>query len=81
VIAEAKRIGIKLIILLVNNWDDYGGKKQYVDWARSKGEVVSSNDDFYRNPVIKEFYKNHVKVKKIQINQNLYISSLISQDS
>ncbi|EFH61078.1 hypothetical protein ARALYDRAFT_478424 [Arabidopsis lyrata subsp. lyrata] len=27
VIAEAKRVGIKLIIPLVNNWDDYGGKK------------------------------------------------------
>ncbi|BAB01021.1 (1-4)-beta-mannan endohydrolase-like protein [Arabidopsis thaliana] len=67
-IAEAKRVGIKLIIPLVNNWDDYGGKKQYVDWARSKGEMVSSNDDFYRNPVIKEFYKNHVKTMLNRVN-------------
>ncbi|AEE77650.1 Glycosyl hydrolase superfamily protein [Arabidopsis thaliana] len=67
-LAEAKRVGIKLIIPLVNNWDDYGGKKQYVDWARSKGEMVSSNDDFYRNPVIKEFYKNHVKTMLNRVN-------------
>ncbi|KAG7580997.1 Glycoside hydrolase family 5 [Arabidopsis suecica] len=68
VIAEAKRVGIKLIIPLVNNWDDYGGKKQYVDWARSKGEKVSSIDDFYRNPLVKQFYKNHVKTMVNRVN-------------
>ncbi|CAL9220340.1 unnamed protein product [Arabidopsis halleri] len=68
VIAEAKRVGIKLIIPFVNNWDDYGGKKQYVDWGKSKGQKVSSVDDFYRNPLVKQFYKNHVKTMVNRVN-------------
>lgn len=32
VIAKAAQYDIKLIIPLVNNWDDYGGMNQYVEW-------------------------------------------------
>ncbi len=32
VIYKAKQNSIKLIIPLVNNWDDYGGMNQYVEW-------------------------------------------------
>src|ERR1044072_9095008 len=62
VISEARRHGIKLILSLVNNYDSFGGKKQYVDWARSKGQYLTSDDDLFRNPVVKGFYINHVKV-------------------
>ncbi|EOA29661.1 hypothetical protein CARUB_v10015594mg [Capsella rubella] len=68
VISEAKRVGLKMIIPLVNNWSDYGGKKQYVDWAKSKGEKVSSDDDFYTNSLTKQFYKNHVKTIVNRVN-------------
>ncbi|RZC88372.1 hypothetical protein C5167_016173 [Papaver somniferum] len=61
VISEAKRNGIYLILSLVNNYDDYGGRKQYVQWARDKGQYLQSDDDFYTNPLTREFYKNHVK--------------------
>ncbi|OMO84432.1 Glycoside hydrolase, family 5 [Corchorus olitorius] len=61
VIAEARRYGIKLILSLVNNYESFGGKKQYVNWARSQGQYLTSDDDFFRNPVVKGFYKNHVK--------------------
>ncbi|KAG8377821.1 hypothetical protein BUALT_Bualt08G0073500 [Buddleja alternifolia] len=57
VIYEAGKYGIKLILSLVNNYEDYGGKKQYVDWARN----VSSDDDFFTNSVVKGYYKNHIK--------------------
>lgn len=63
VIAEARRFGIKLVLSLVNNYESFGGKKQYVNWARNQGHYLSSDDDFFRNPVVKGFYKNHVKVK------------------
>lgn len=62
VIAEARRYRIKLILSLVNNYESFGGKKQYVNWARSRGQYLSSVDDFFRNPVVKGYYKNHVKV-------------------
>jgi len=32
VVAEAKRSSIRLVLPLVNNWDDYGGMNQYVRW-------------------------------------------------
>ncbi|KAI3986839.1 hypothetical protein MKX01_007355 [Papaver californicum] len=61
VISEAKKYQIKLILSLVNNYENFGGKKQYVEWARNQGQYLSSEDDFYTNPVVKGFYKNHVK--------------------
>lgn len=61
VVAEARRNGIKLVLSLVNNYESFGGKKQYVNWARSQGQYLTSDDDFFRNPVVKGFYKNHVK--------------------
>lgn len=62
VVSEAKKYGIKLVLSLVNNYEDFGGKKQYVEWAKSKGESISSEDDFFTNSVVKGFYKNHIKV-------------------
>ena len=62
VIHEAKRHGIKLILSLVNNYEDYGGKNQYVKWARDQGQNITSDDDFFSNPLVKGFYKKHVNV-------------------
>lgn len=61
-VAEARKYGVYLILTLVNNWDDYGGKKQYVQWARDGGQSLNNNDDFFTNPVVKGYFKNHVKV-------------------
>ncbi|KAK9134156.1 hypothetical protein Syun_013486 [Stephania yunnanensis] len=68
VISEAGKHGIKLILSLVNNYNDYGGKAQYVQWARNAGVSVSGDDDFYTNPTLKEYYKNHVKKVLTRIN-------------
>ncbi|XP_047314845.1 mannan endo-1,4-beta-mannosidase 7 [Impatiens glandulifera] len=61
VIAEARRYGIKLILSLVNNYDSFGGKKQYVNWARNQGQYLQSEDDFFRNPVVRSYFKNHIR--------------------
>ncbi|KAI4339891.1 hypothetical protein MLD38_024777 [Melastoma candidum] len=61
VVSEAKNHGIKLVLSLVNNWVEFGGKKQYVAWGKAQGQTVSADDDFFTNEVIKGFYKNHVK--------------------
>ncbi|GMN29395.1 hypothetical protein TIFTF001_002423 [Ficus carica] len=60
VVAEAGKHGIKLILSLVNNYESFGGKKQYVNWARSHGQYLTSDDDFFKNSVVKTYYKNHV---------------------
>ncbi|CAN1835569.1 Mannan endo-1,4-beta-mannosidase 7 [Linum perenne] len=61
VVSEAKKYGIKLVLSLVNNYEQFGGKKQYANWARSQGQSISSDDDFFSNSVTKGFYKNHIK--------------------
>ncbi|XP_052188694.1 mannan endo-1,4-beta-mannosidase 7-like [Diospyros lotus] len=61
VVSEARKYGVRLILSLVNNYENFGGKKQYVEWARSQGQNLASDDDFFTNSVVKQFYKNHIK--------------------
>ena len=63
VIVEAKKRGLYLILSLVNNWDAFGGKKQYVQWARDKGHYLGSDDDFFTSSITQRFYMNHVNVR------------------
>jgi len=63
VLSEARKHGIKMILSLVNSYDSFGGRKQYVQWAREQGQSIGSDDEFFTNPVVKGFYKNHIKVK------------------
>lgn len=55
-IYKAGQEGIKLVIPLVNNWDDFGGMNQYVKWFQA-----GSHDHFYTDPRIKTAYKNYVR--------------------
>ncbi|KAM3731022.1 hypothetical protein ACB098_12G130700 [Castanea mollissima] len=61
VISESRKYGLPLILSLVNNFADFGGRKQYVQWARESGQTLKNDDDFYTNTVVKQYYKNHVK--------------------
>ncbi|XP_057793145.1 LOW QUALITY PROTEIN: mannan endo-1,4-beta-mannosidase 1-like [Salvia miltiorrhiza] len=61
VISEARKYGIRLILSFVNNYNDFGGKAQYAEWARNAGAQVNGDDDFYTNPLIKDYYKNHIR--------------------
>ncbi|RWW02143.1 hypothetical protein BHE74_00054777, partial [Ensete ventricosum] len=62
VISEANKYGIYLVLSLANNFESFGGRTQYIQWARDEGRNLSSDDDFYRDEVVKRFYKNHVTV-------------------
>ncbi|KAB1999079.1 hypothetical protein ES319_D12G136300v1, partial [Gossypium barbadense] len=62
VVAEAKKFKIHLILSLVNNFKDFGGKGKYVQWAKQRGQDLENEDDFYTNSLVKEYYKNHVKM-------------------
>ncbi|KAJ0733308.1 putative mannan endo-1,4-beta-mannosidase [Helianthus annuus] len=68
VVAEARKYGIRLILSFVNHFKDFGGRPQYVEWARKSGVQVSSYDDFYTNPIVKGYYKNHVQRVITRIN-------------
>ncbi|KAJ0051649.1 hypothetical protein Pint_00727 [Pistacia integerrima] len=49
------------LLPLVNNYNDYGGRQQYVKWVTERGQSLKNEDEFYTNHVVKEYYKNHVK--------------------
>ncbi|XP_074577803.1 mannan endo-1,4-beta-mannosidase 1-like [Curcuma longa] len=68
VVSEAKRYGIKLILSFVNNYDSFGGKKQYVQWGREQGQFIASDDEFFTNPVVRGFYKNHIRTVLTRVN-------------
>lgn len=61
-ISEARKYGVQLILSLVNNWKDYGGKHQYVQWASERGQDIKNDDDFFTHPLVKQYYKDHIKV-------------------
>lgn len=68
VVSEAGKYNIRLILSLVNNYDSFGGKKQYVQWARDQGQNIGSDDEFFTNLVVKGFYKNHVQTVLTRVN-------------
>ncbi|KAK6792945.1 hypothetical protein RDI58_012026 [Solanum bulbocastanum] len=76
-IHEAGKNGIKLILSLVNNYNDFGGKNQYVNWAKSQGQSLTSEDDFYTNSVVKGYFKNHIKAV---VTRNNSISGIAYKD-
>ncbi|KAL2903789.1 Mannan endo-1 4-beta-mannosidase 6 [Bienertia sinuspersici] len=47
---------IRLILSLVNNWNDYGGKAQYVKWGKDAGLNLSFDDDFFSDSTLKTYY-------------------------
>ena len=62
-IVEARKNRIRLILSLVNNLNAFGGKNQYVKWAQEAGVNVSYSDDsFFSNPTVKDYYKAYIKV-------------------
>lgn len=55
VLYAAGQAGIKLVIPLTNNWRDFGGMDQYVRWRGGQ-----FHDDFYTDPVIRNWYKDWI---------------------
>lgn len=54
-VQKAGQLGIKLVIPLVNNWQDFGGMDQYVRWRGGQ-----FHDDFYTDPTIRQWFKNWI---------------------
>lgn len=63
VVEQAARHGLKLVITLVNRWDDFGGMRWYVDQTGG-GNI----DEFYRRNETKEAYKNYVRHVVTRVN-------------
>ncbi|KAJ3676505.1 hypothetical protein LUZ60_003917 [Juncus effusus] len=68
VVNEARKYKIRLILSLANNWEGYGGKKQYVNWGKDAGLNLTSDDDFFTDPTIKGYFKNQIKTILTRVN-------------
>ncbi|CAM8897619.1 unnamed protein product [Rhodiola kirilowii] len=68
VVSEAKKYKIRLVLSLVNNWDAYGGKPQYVKWGKDAGLNLTSDDDFFSDPTLKGYYKANVQTILNRVN-------------
>lgn len=71
-IGKAGQLGIRLVLVLVNNWPDYGGMQQYVKWFLdlpddSYGDAVN-HDLFYSTPAIVDAYKAYAKYVTHRLN-------------
>ena len=55
VIAKAGQLGLRLIIPLTNNWNDFGGMDQYVRWRGGQ-----YHDEFYTDATIRVWYKDWI---------------------
>eukprot|EP01100_Stratorugosa_tubuloviscum_P015576 TRINITY_DN903_c0_g1_i10.p1 TRINITY_DN903_c0_g1~~TRINITY_DN903_c0_g1_i10.p1 ORF type:complete len:571 (-),score=233.47 TRINITY_DN903_c0_g1_i10:97-1809(-) len=55
VVYSASKHGLKLILTLVNNWNDFGGMDQYNAWYG-----LTYHSDFYTNSNTKQAYKNWI---------------------
>lgn len=69
-IAAAKEAGIKVVLVLNNNWDDFGGANTYVEWAGKTG-----HDLFFSDESVKTMYKEYVNNlinRKNTYTQTLY---------
>jgi mannan endo-1,4-beta-mannosidase len=59
----AEERGIRLILPLVNYWDDFGGVNQYLQWFGLAGR-----DQFYRHPEVKDAYRNYIEHLLLRVN-------------
>lgn len=64
VIYAAGLLNIRLIIPLVNNWDDFGGMNKYVEWS----STANVHDDFYIDPQCKDTYKSYLSYVLNRVN-------------
>lgn len=64
VLAQAAAYDIKVILSLVNNWDDYGGMNQYVAWS----PTASQHDHFYTDANCRQWYRDHARVVIERVN-------------
>lgn len=55
ILAKARAEGLRVVIPFVNNWNDFGGMDQYVQWGGKQ-----YHDDFYTDPTIRGWYKDWI---------------------
>jgi hypothetical protein len=61
VLATARAHGLRVIITLSNNWDDFGGIRQYLAWAGLPSDGFGNRDAFFSDERTRAFYRAHLE--------------------
>lgn len=62
VLAAARMVRMKLILVLANSWGDYGGIPMYMRWAGNADPgSIAATDAFYVDPRARELYREHLR--------------------
>jgi mannan endo-1,4-beta-mannosidase len=56
VLADARRLGLRLIITLSNHWKDYGGAPMYLRWAGKSADGLGF-EDFYADEQARNYFR------------------------
>ncbi len=76
IIYEARKYNMKVIPVLVNNWADYGGKDQYIQWINenpAKDETI-----FYTDDQIKSLFEKYIHY--VLSRKNTYTHLIYAND-
>jgi mannan endo-1,4-beta-mannosidase len=67
---KAEALGLKLVLVLTNNWREFGGMAQYLAWYGH-----TAHDAFYTDPRVREAYKawlEHLALRKNHLTGRTY---------
>jgi len=69
-VAEAKKRGIRLILVLTNYWADYGGLPRYAQWAglSSSATDLTAGQAFYTNTTMQGYFKDYATMLSKRTN-------------
>ena len=62
---ECRKRGIRVLLVLTDNWQPVGGADQFLGWGRGDAMV---HEDFFSDPKVKELYKQHVRTFLTRVN-------------
>jgi len=69
-LAKAGQLGLKVVLVLTNNWREFGGMDQYLEWYG-----LSAHADFYGDPRVRQAYKAwlwHLSTRVNSLTQRAY---------
>jgi mannan endo-1,4-beta-mannosidase len=80
VLDRARRLNLRLVMPLVNNWPDYGGMNWYVKHSPTADQALvgdAFHDQFYTNAPCRQAYRNHAAA---MIQRTNTINGLVYRD-
>lgn len=64
VLYRANQLNLRVVLPLVNNWNDFGGMNQYLAWCNS----TAGHDAFYTDACAKTLYRDYVRAVLTRVN-------------